>query len=42
LLQIKLAKTLFSQGQTIPMIAEVLDITIEETKELVKNIQIVK
>jgi hypothetical protein len=42
LLQIKLAKTLLSQEQTIPMIAEALDISIEETKELVKNIQIVK
>jgi hypothetical protein len=39
LLQLKLAKSLLSQGQTISMIAEVLDLSIEETNELVKYIE---
>jgi ATPase subunit of ABC transporter with duplicated ATPase domains len=39
LLQLKFAKTLFEQGQTIASIAQVLDISIEETTDLIKEIQ---
>jgi Icc-related predicted phosphoesterase len=38
-LQLKLAESLLTQGQTIPAIAEALDISIQETTELIEIIQ---
>jgi hypothetical protein len=38
-LKIKLAKMMLLQGETIPKISEVLDISIEDTTELVEKIQ---